>query len=352
MTRSQTFHAITLFCAAALLSACGGGGGGGDATDVNPPPVFTQPSDYVQKFNPYLPLTNGSAFTYEEASIGFEIPETTQISFERSEGDLDIYTLTFPLGTNSITLHISSTPEQILLYQIDGPIDVDSYSVESIKLKNPIQFYPPTSAVTNATATVSGISANVSVNYTSSNANLVFDENYGMLPTLEIELVTTVSATFPPVSETFTTTLELAQGIGIVRNQGSYGATSIAYNLKGVTNLPATIWFDNNAGVPILASSTDQFTINGVTLKPSLYDLLNEAEINDLEWITVRADTASDSFIVTMHADNDLPDTLTSVEVVFERKSDALRMSGNVTLHAEGVTQNNPNWNAATSYSF
>ncbi len=277
--RSQINGLILLF-ATTLLAACGGGGSGSAPTET---PVFGTSSNYVQKFNTYLPLTDNSFIYYKDSTLGFEIPDATKINFEKIDGDVDIYTLTIPLGDNDLTLHVSSTPEQILLHKIDGPIEADGFSVDTISFKTPIQFYPAINETVQATATISGIAVGVTVNYTSSNTSLVFDEDYGKLPTLQINLVTTVSSTTFGISETFTTTLELAKGIGVVRNQGTYASTSIAYNINRLTNLPQTIWFDNLSGVPVLASgSDDQFRINGVIIKPSLYDLLNEDEINDL----------------------------------------------------------------------
>lgn len=68
-----------------------------------------------------------------------------------------------------------------------------------------------------------------------------------------------------------------------------------------------------------------------------MYDLLNEVEINDFEWIIVWVDIVSDLFIVIMYVDNDLFDMLISVEVVFECKLDVLCMLGNVMFYVEGV---------------
>ncbi|MBA55669.1 MAG: hypothetical protein CMK89_14535 [Pseudomonadales bacterium] len=62
------------------------------------------------------------------------------------------------------------------------------------------------------------------------------------------------------------------------------------------------------------------------------YKVANQAELDALGWLTVEEDTASNTFNVTMQNHSDLPDTLTSVEVVFEHLSTGERMSSNVTL--------------------
>lgn len=337
-------NGLIFLCTSLLLTACGGGGGGGGFVEPIPDanqggddgPVFQDGTPYEQMFNEFLPLTHGSKLQYENTLI-FSSTAEMDITLEDDQTEPHIYSLGLDFDTNAMKMHVSSTPEEILIHRIVGPIEVGSYTVNSLELDEPIVLYngQGNSDSIDAVASVKNFgSLPLTVTYSSSSTQTVFDESYGVLPTITITFDAELSSSLLGGEiGSLNTSLELAKGIGIVRNTGNYIGEAVAHDIQALVNLPQTIWFENNSGTPILSSdSDDQVRINGVLLKPSLYELLNDDEIEALGWIKVREDTASDSFVVEMNSASNLPTTLTSVELVFERKSDQLRMSGNVTL--------------------
>lgn len=344
MRAYKTLTQLTMAsCFGILLAACGG---------ESPDP---QPEPYVQKFNPNLPLSIGGSISYADAAMGaIESMQIHDEEFSAQVGE-DIYEVTFDSTEKSFSFYLSSTPTQIKIYGIDGPIEASSngivYQLDQLRFDAPLTLYNEfdsnPSGSTSATATIqsgnsSGTLNNINIQYQTLNLQTVYAGSYGTLPVTAAFLNANIEASINLLGQTITidnnlsNTLLFTPGIGIVRHTGTYVSSEHTFNseIVSVNNLPRTIWFNRNNGNPTLASgSSSTLQMAGLgTINPNDYALVNLENINDLGWINIQQN--SSNYRVSMQNNSGLPTSTTALEVVFEHKVTRRRVSAAVILQA------------------
>ena len=334
-------RATSLAILTATLFACGGGGGGG-----SPERNSSGGTGYVADdctattFNEYMPLAIDTSINYTDGSSG-QVSCSSDLT--ASEGT-DIYSIAYEYAGQPLTFYISSTPSSILLWGIDGPIEIESgLNVNYLRFDEPIVVRNGTSsgsAATEASAQVGFINlGGIDISYTWVETDSIYNENaqfgYGDLPIKSVTLITNVeySSTKPPA--TLSTTFNLAKGLGIVRHSGSYVDFSVNNYIDSVTGLPEPIWF-NYSGIadPALSSPSNLFSINGNVISPSKYIVVNADAINSLNWLSIAENVSSTGYEVDAlpHTDLESLSLPYSVEVIFENISTGERLSSNITI--------------------
>ena len=327
-----------------LLIACGG------EDDPNP-----TPDPYVQQFHPLLPLSVGASISYFDTASGdIESMQIYDDALSSSSGE-DIYQVTFDSSEKSLSFYFASTPDSILVYGIDGPINVSgnglTYQLDELRfnqpltLKSPFTNNPTGSTIASATIQIGNSSAlldNINIQYQTLNLDTQYEGGYGTLPVTaaffnaSVETDVNVLGQNISIDETITNTLLFTKGIGIVRHTGTYVSEAHTYNSEITTlnNLPNTIWYNRNNGNPSLASgSSNTFQMAGLgTIHPNDYALVNLEDINDLGWISLQQN--NNNYRVSMDNNGSLPTETTAVEVVFEHKVTERRVSASVILLA------------------
>ncbi|RLT99936.1 MAG: hypothetical protein D9N11_13740 [Ketobacter sp.] len=349
--KSNFARTIFWILSSLLLVACGGGGSGGgeDGTGGG-----GEAPGYTQTFNTYLPLLAGSSIDYSDSSAGLVTATISKDADTSQSKKKDIYRIVFDFSGTPLSLLVESNPNAINLHGIDGPFIVNvpelggDTEVDNIRLNQPIVIYDgdDTIAIKSITGTAHVSSpfatgpVTISLDYSKAETASQYLENGlfgdGDLPSIISSLnlvVKKISAGFisKSVNLPITTELSLSPGLGIVKHEGNYLSLTVESDISDLEQLPYPIWFFRNAGSPIAVAGQTFMTSEG-NVDSTQYAIANLDEINELGWITVEEDTASNTFNVTMQNHADLPDTLTSVEVVFENRSTGERMSGNVTL--------------------
>lgn len=337
-------RSLVWLCAGTLLTACGG--------DNTPDPDPDPP--YVQQFNTYLPLAVGASLSYSDSNVG-SIESLHILDSDLSTSTrTDVYEVTLDSSDKTFSFFFGSDANRIRIYGIDGPITVTSggveYSLDELRFTTPLTLQSTGSNRNSGDTTASAVirsgslSANlnnIAISYQTTNLDTLYYGSYGTLPVraalFRASVVANVNVFGQSVSidETLNNTLLFAKGIGIVRHAGTYVSEEHLYNseLASLNNLPRTIWYNYNNGNPRLASgSSNTFQINGQgNISSNDYRLANMDEINALRWISVQE--GSGRYTVSLNGSG-LPSTSTSVEVVFEHKVTARRLSANVTLLA------------------
>jgi len=348
MFRAILTRKVLLIVPALFLVACGGGGGGGGSDDGNRGGSGAT-IGYSQSFNTYMPLTEDTSINYQDGTSGVVAYNTGL-----SSSNEDIYDITYGEDDEALTLSFKSTPSNIELHAISGDFEASDARISKLVFHDPVIIYDgsnDTYAPTQATAslTYSGIPlmATVDVSFAKLEFNDVFSDTFGDgdLPVKLISLETRIQYdryflpidTQVTIDQTLYTTLRLAKGIGIVQHIGNYAGMNLNAIISSLTSLPQPIWFEHNMlnPIPVSADTTFRIPSQVAPVNSTVYQLVNQEEINELGWVTVAEDTSSDTFNVTMQYDESLPDVSelpASIEVVFERISDKRRLSGNITL--------------------
>ena len=329
---------------ALMLTACGGGGGsdGGDPGNGGGNGGGGTIS-YSQTFNPYMPLTEDTSINYEDGTSGVVAYDDAE-----SNSSQDVYSITYGSGDDALTMLIESTPDEIKLHGIRGNFDVSIVTITQLLFQTPLVIsdnsndsYAPTVATAKVKYGIATINVTVDVSYTKTESDTTFTTyGDGNLPVIQSVLNTnihyegTILGNDIYIDEDLQTTLKLAKGIGIVSHEGNYSGLIFDAQITSLTGLPEPIWFAYNAGEPINVTTDTTFQISSQMspVNSQVYKVANQSELDALGWFIIEEDTASDTFNVSMQNHADLPDTLTSVEVVFEHLSTGERMSGNVTL--------------------
>lgn len=332
-----------------LLSACG------LETDEDEEEVTEDSTTAVisiEAQNPYLPLTSGTSITYNDEELG-EVAGA--ISFNQKATNAlgsNVYKLNFAASSANLGLLFSSTKNNVEWIGVDGPFTISLgssvYTINSIRFNTPINLIGnPGSGNTGVTVDIeedTDDAISLDIDYTTSSASVVFDENnegYGTLPAIEVSttLEITVSLSSLTLNETLdiTTNLSFAKGIGIIKHTGTYESVSLDSTIASLTNLPQTIWFDNSANnnPTIATGSSATFSTSAGNILADNYRIYNSDELNALSWIQVSENEASNTFEVALINTSTLPEELTSVQILFEdRQFPGKWLSGNVTLFA------------------
>lgn len=345
MMKSATTRIILLVLSALFLAACGGGGGGGGGgDDSDDGSRGGSNTGYAQQFNPYMPLTEGTAISYADGTSGQVAYDETQ-----SNSQHDVYSVTYGSGDDALVMLFESTPTAIKLHGIRGNFEVSPVTISQLLFDTPLVIWDGTNnsyAPTQATAKVKyGIlpqfNVKIDVSYTKAESDTVYttygDGDLPVAQTLlntQIDYEGSIAGIDIIIHETLATTLKLAKGIGIVSHEANYLSLEFDAQISSLINLPEPIWFEYNAGEPInvTTDTTFQITSQMGPVNSQVYKVANLEQLNALGWLSLEEDTASNTFNVMMQNHEDLPDTLTSVEVVFENLTSGERMSGNVTL--------------------
>ena len=362
-------RAILVASLALFMSGCGGGGGGGsdspaaeqtgtvtntDDSSGNEEAAeeeeTTEPYVFTRTQFEYLPFTDGTSIQYNDGS-------TASVTLDTNEF---IGKSVYAVVNNDTTLYLSSTATKIALHGVDGSIVISANGLSTTIKK--LRFYDrnsdeiisipllystttenneasiiPTEAIAKATTSNLGTlninSLSISSKFTNEELNIL---TYGMLPSRKLTFSIQGMAQLPfgldPEPASFTDTIYLTSGIGIVIHQSI--DANIDNEISSLTGLPTTTWFNNAAGTPTIDSESDPtFSIPGIgAISSTTYRVANIDALNEIPWLTIQEDTASNTFNVDMTAHEDLPSTLTSIEVIFENKETEERLSGNVTI--------------------
>ncbi|MVF13665.1 hypothetical protein FT643_16095 [Ketobacter sp. MCCC 1A13808] len=340
MTPKQLFY-IAIF--SILLSGCGLE----EETDYDRTGAFSTPDQ-----NRYLPLTSDTQLVYADTTQG---TLTSSIGYDEafsSQKQIPVYSIDMTGASTQMRLYFSSDSNQIQLLGIDGPfeftVNSTQYEADYFRFANALQLtgtpqYPDTTA--SARITESGgadISDqfNIRVSYTLTNTdNRITLTGQGNLPTLQAQLSATIyvdsAQTTPSVTlsqQTVTGTFDFTPGIGIVAHEGIYLDQAFNSTLQSLQSLPNIIWFDYNDGAPIAITSNTTFNTSNGNLSSTDYEIVNQSELDELDWITVNEDVASNTFNVSMQYSSTLPSSLTAVPVLFRNKHTHRVVSGSVIL--------------------
>ncbi|MEE2730298.1 MAG: hypothetical protein VYA55_05715 [Pseudomonadota bacterium] len=331
-----------LWISSALLVACGG--------DQTPDP---QPEPYVQQYNTYLPLAVGASLRYADTNVGsLESLHILDSALSQQAG-MDVFEVTLDSANQTFSFFLSSDEERILLYGLDGPIMVDNnglaFELDELRFDSPLVLersgHNLNSGHTLASASLAynGVQSHltdIDIQYQTISVDNLYQGAYGTLPVraalfrADVTAVVQVLGQSIEIEETLSNTLLFTKGIGIVRHTGTYVSEEHTYNseLTALNNLPRTIWFDYNNGRPRLASgASNVFQIAGQgNISSNDYALANLERINQLGWIQLQ--NSNGRYSVTLPGGASLPQHSTSVEVVFEHRVTARRLSANVTL--------------------
>ncbi|OUS03024.1 hypothetical protein A9Q81_07965 [Gammaproteobacteria bacterium 42_54_T18] len=359
-------RAILIASLTLLTSACGGGGGGGsdspaaeqtgtgsDTSDNEDESAAeeegtAEPYVFTRTQFEYLPFTDGTSIQYNDGS-------TASVTLDTNEfANKSVYAVV----NNGTTLYLSTTATKMALHGVDGSIEISgngiSTTVEKLRFHDKTSdevisiplLYSTTAEDTEPSSTpIQAIGKATTSNFGTRNINELSVSSkfvnteltsltYGALQARKLTLAISgmADAVITEIFVTFTDTLYLTSGIGIVKHQSTdYG---IDNEITSLTGLPTTIWFNNAAGTPTIDSESDPtFSIAGIgAISSTTYRVANIDALNETPWLTIQEDTASNTFNVDMTTHEDLPTTLTSVEVIFENKETNKHLSGNVTI--------------------
>ena len=344
-------RAILIASLALFTSACGGGGGGSDAAPSTSSDTDTEDSTTPYIFGrtqfEYLPFTTGTSIQYDDDSEASATLDTSEFA------DQSVYAI----ENNGTTLYLSTTATKMALHGVDTAIEITGGGITATLEK--LRFYDETSGekisipllysttpedteasptTIKARATAKTNLGTYNINSLSISSKFVDTEltglTYGALPTRKLTFAISGMADviITQFFVSFTDTLYLASGIGIVKHQST--DYEINNEIVSLTGLPKTIWFNNDGVNPPTSDDNTTFSIaGGDPISSSTYRVANIDKLSeDNPWLTIQEDTASNTFNVDMTAHEDLPTTLTSIEVIFENKETEERLSGNVTI--------------------
>jgi len=306
--------------------------------------------------NVYLPLTNATSlfYTADEAQPGdIEGTVSYDVGMSNNEG-YPVYKIAINSDGLSLDLYFRSTINQIELLGIDGPISVsDTASFDFLRFDTPIKLVGERSnQSTEASATLESddnsiSNASITVAYDVANSSTATFESFHWttleLPTLQSTLTAEISASIPGVTVgPFPVTLDFffAEGLGLVQHSGD--VTAVAgneYEIKfyGLEDLPNIVAF-NQEGTTV-EGSLAYFSIaeesGNSTIESSDYEIVNLSALNDLGWLEITEPNSGEYAVGINTVSTELPDTLTSVQVLFEnRVNSGERLSANLTLLA------------------
>lgn len=367
MNLISTAKVFTPILLVSLITACGGGGGGGNSGEDSSGPICNswEAGAYVQQFNEYLPIAEGSTIYYSASSHSI----ANTFSYNTTESELqsaDIYNMAFPSSNgNTATFLTSSISTEIAIYGIDGPVELDNtgYFFDRLRFDDKITIYNGEASITGSTTASVRILVgnfpldtihNIDVEYTITSEDSTASTNNslsiltGVLPTKKLRADITLIVPPVPLFTTedtvilLSTDIELAKGMGIVElaidqtidpDDPTAQPGEVLYGtLASSENLPFPIWFDSNyPNAPTIALESESTfrTLNG-TISAHDYTIANLEELNSNAWVMIEENNSC-SYDIELTNGTGLPDELTSLEIVFEDR-DGNRMSGNITL--------------------
>lgn len=296
-----------------------------------------------------LPLTDGSALVYSDSLLNQVVANVERVN--QDSGDTGpLHQVEFTNQNLNLGLLIRTSTSKVEWLGINGPINVSqgvsNFTLESLRFDNPIVIIGNGNHTGTTTASIvtDNDQANAStptVSYRINNSNSEYDNAgalYGPLPTLRVNIVSDIEIkigiqTVLTLSN-LTTQLSFATGIGIVQFQSDFQGGVLNSDLTNLRDLPQTIWYQYNDGNPILANgSSATVMIDNSPVLGSRFDIYNQDELDQLDWLTVSLDPASDSYQATVTYSENLPNQLTSVQVIFQDRENPERLlSGNITL--------------------
>ncbi|MAR90780.1 MAG: hypothetical protein CML06_07840 [Pseudomonadales bacterium] len=301
--------------------------------------------------SPYLPLTNASTFYYSQSGASTQGDIRGRITFDvgaSSNRGYSVYRITIRGGSQDLDLLLRSTRDQIYLLGLDGPLTPNASTlVDHLRFTNPIPLLGARSDETtgaSADITVDGNAVgNPEILYDVSNSQAPVFNNAGWeLPTLRATVDAQVTVDLGGAG-TAEVPLELVffftRGLGLVQHSARYNnATNSAYelvfeSLEGVPNIVAFTQDGNNAnGTSSLFTLAEDPTTN-TPINSGDYRVVNLAELSALGWLQIQ-ENAQSQFTAAINTNSpQLPDVLTSIQVLFEDRYDGgERLSANVTL--------------------
>lgn len=304
--------------------------------------------------NAYLPLTNATTlfYTANEASPGdIEGAVSYDVGMSNSKG-YPVYKVGINSDDLNLDLYFRTTSSQIEFLGMDGPVAVsDDASFDFLRFDTPIKLIGERSnQSTGASAKLESDEGSLSnaaltLEYDVTNSNTAtfqsFDWTTLKLPTLQSTLTAEISVSAPGLTVgPFPVTLNFffAKGLGLVQHSGD--VTEVAgneYEIKfyGLENLPNIVAFTNDGAT--VEGSLTYFSIaeasGNATIESSDYEIVNRSALNDLGWLNITQPNSGEYAVEINTSSLELPETLTSVQVLFEnRVNSGERLSANLTL--------------------
>lgn len=308
--------------------------------------------EVVVEQNEYLPLTNATRFFYSATNGtigGLEAAISYDVSLSNNKG-YPVHKVAIGGDDLTLDLYFRSTSSQITLIGIDGPVDVSGAAIDYLRFATPI------SLIGNRSNQSTTATADIQINGSSlSNPSITIDYDVTNDKTKTFNNSTTVSGDiwrFPTLKATLdaeitvsgsgitldpipiTLEFDFTKGLGLVQHSGNLtGNSSADYEVKfdHLVDLPNIMVFDNDAN-----GDTNTFTLadgSDTEIAPSEYKIVNLTELSDLGWVEI-AEENSDTFSIDFNTSHeDFPDSLTSIQVLFEnRVNSGERLSANVTI--------------------
>jgi len=297
--------------------------------------------------NAYLPLTNATTlfYTANEASPGdIEGAVSYDVGMSNSKG-YPVYKVALNGTDLKFDLYFRSTNNQIYLLGIDGPIELEGGDViEELTFSPPIKLIgnlSDQSTSATLTGTLDGKTvedAELPVVYTLTNTNQSFSEGNTAMPLLQtnVEASFTIPLVATPIEIAFD--FSFTRGLGLVEHKGYLSDKTVPdyeiqfYDLDGLVNI---MRFDQSGNIANGGSNTITVSRNGADIALSYedYSIVNNSELAAYSWLAIENDVGTESFTTTVDiSDVTYPDTLTSVQVLFESTQDGERLSGSIIV--------------------
>ncbi len=300
--------------------------------------------------NPFLPLTVGTSIIYTDGATA--VTSSVSKNTTLSDDDATVYDLTMTdEGSETLVLQVESNSDAIMLEGIDGSLIPTA--VNRILFDSPIELTKDQKDVkaTILAKVASGlltipVPITYSITVTKSFPFDSNDDDYGILPGKKINFSGLIEVSDAENSLTdinLEIELVLSIGIGIVSQTVVLDGTNTIVNheIESLVNSPLTVWFDHNAGSPILDAGKPNndgvFKYRPTASDPvenmttSLFNIANESELEGTGWIDISINSAG-SYVVGLKSNSNLPSSeLVSKQVIFNG-TDGKQYSGSIVL--------------------
>jgi len=248
--------------------------------------------------NPYLPLTNNTAILYTDAGANVV---TAAISYDvgmSGNRGFSVYKLAMTGGSQDLNLYFRTTPSQIELVGLDGPITLSSQELDYVRFTTPVKLVGNfTGQTTSASADINGSSvssSNISVTYATTNDTATpFASNGWNLPTLHSRVNADIDAN--GISFSIALNFYFTRGLGLVQN--SLGS-SFEIAFQSLDGLPNVMAFRQD-GNEINGRSVFSLAPADGAINASKYKIVNQDALDALSWLDITS-TSSDLYQVAV----------------------------------------------------
>ncbi|MCG8313649.1 MAG: hypothetical protein MI976_10565 [Pseudomonadales bacterium] len=341
---------LTIFVSSLFLTACGGGGGGGGGSngssdsdsDNNVPLDTVEEQLFEQSQNSYLPFIQGAGWRFSGS-----------VAMTANAEANNEYSITNDLGEfGQLVQYFTSTPSQITLEELRGPATFDlggtNVTINSIVFNEPVIIRSATSlplSFDTISATVSASAGGFTLGGLAFTANITVGtesvettvSDWAGYPAYQSNVTIQLTGNVLGVGDIDVTINEVSQfveGIGFISRTLSFpdlGVPAFDLEIEELVNLPSPIVFLVDDVTPVAVTNTT-IRIEGETVSPEEYEILNDSELDALDWVTVAANVDSSAYIVEMLPSENLPEEATVVVIYLSNDDGETQLPVNVTL--------------------